>query len=371
MVGGAGSQSKVVPQPFTRRVAAGPPSSAPRPQSLRRIPSLDGLRAVAIGLVLAGHLSGVGQSWFPFRTGKLGDLGVRVFFVLSGYLITSLLLGELSRTGTISLPMFYFRRTLRIFPAYYVFVLVVVVAAGLGALVLLPGDVTSAVTYTSNFHIERSWWLGHTWSLAVEEQFYLLWPMTVLWAGRRRAALVAAAVLVVAPASRVLITGFVPSWRLGVGEFFPTIADALATGCLLAFFGDRLWQDERFRRVLRSPLALGALLVAIVTLNRLQPVLRFSLPLGESLLNLAIALVIGRCMWLPGRLLNSRPLVWLGQLSYSVYLWQQLFLRHGEEALGFPWNLAAVTVAAGASYYLVESPCLRLRDRLEWRLRAR
>jgi peptidoglycan/LPS O-acetylase OafA/YrhL len=123
---------------------------------MNRIPGLDGLRAVSILFVLSGHLVGN-----PF--GDLANLGVRVFFVISGYLITLLLIREEGKTGTVSLRQFYARRALRIFPASYSLVLVVTAAYILGVIDLHRGDLLHAYTYTMNYSVDRSWWLGHLW----------------------------------------------------------------------------------------------------------------------------------------------------------------------------------------------------------------
>ena len=149
-------------------------------------PSLDGLRAFSIVLVLIAHVS-LQYPWLRRFVEHVGNYGVRIFFVISGFLITGLLLKELTKTGRISLKSFYIRRTLRIFPAFYVYVLTVVILAWAGILILLPGDLLHAVTYTMNYHMVRSWWLNHMWSLSVEEQFYLLWPTVLrhLWSAAR------------------------------------------------------------------------------------------------------------------------------------------------------------------------------------------
>ncbi|TMA40976.1 MAG: acyltransferase, partial [Deltaproteobacteria bacterium] len=148
-----------------------------------RIPSLDGLRALSISLVVFGHLGGtVG---FPIGSPRLvlpflAVLGVRVFFVISGYLITRLLLDEQEKRGSICLSMFYFRRIFRILVPYYVFLIAMAAAARLGWVELGPGDLGYALAYIGNYHPHSAWTLGHTWSLAVEEQFYVLWPLLVV-----------------------------------------------------------------------------------------------------------------------------------------------------------------------------------------------
>ena len=143
--------------------------------SMQRIPSLDGLRAISITLVVLSHL----VKWKHVSldvVGSYGALGVHVFFVLSGYLITNLLLREYDRSSTISLREFYIRRAFRIFPAAFVFLGVVVV---LYWHQMRWFHVAAAVFYVANMDLTRPWIFGHLWSLSIEEQFYLLWPFAV------------------------------------------------------------------------------------------------------------------------------------------------------------------------------------------------
>jgi peptidoglycan/LPS O-acetylase OafA/YrhL len=342
-----------------------------------RIPSLDGLRAVSIGLVLLAHL--VGTRSFPLGVGSthvlaLGELGVHVFFVISGFLITRLLLDELGSRGSISLSDFYFRRTMRIFPAYYVFLLVLAVLAWLGLVQLASRDMAHALTYTSNYYSARSWFVGHTWSLSVEEQFYLLWPALIVMAGRRRALWLAALAVALAPMIRTA------SWELmrasgdGIGHRFETVADAIAIGCVLAGTRDWLHQQPWYRRLLESGLfvVVPCLGLAGSQLSD-HPVAHFLI--GISVMNLSIAATLDWCVTFGsgrvGRVLNWAPLAFVGTISYSLYLWQQLFLNRTSDAptAAFPLNLALACAAALASYYLIERPALRLRRRLEtsWR----
>ena len=122
---------------------------------------------------------------------SLGPFGVRIFLVLSGFLITHLLLAELEANGRIDAWAFYVRRTVRIFIPFYVLIAVVALLHARGILVLAAGDVFHAATYTMNYHPSRAWALGHSWSLAVEEQFYLLMPATLVLLGRARGATMA------------------------------------------------------------------------------------------------------------------------------------------------------------------------------------
>lgn len=347
--------------------------------SRSRIPSLDGLRAFSIVFVLFAHLSGTVGFALPvprFVLGALAGLGVRVFFVISGFLITSLLLDEEARTGTISLRAFYFRRTMRIFPPFYALVGLTAAAAALGWLTLNRYDVLAAVTYTTNYHHARSWYLGHAWSLAVEEQFYLLWPFLVKYLGSRRAAGIALATVVAAPLLRfVLLVGF-PSMRVGIGETFPTVADAIATGCLLACHRGRLFEAAPGANPRATLNGFFFWVVAAVGLGAaFQPSAKLDCLIGQTATNLAIALIVERVVRFPerpaGRLLNARPVVFVGTLSYSLYLWQQPFLNRSSTALvsRFPVNLALAMACALLSFYLVERPALRLRSRIEKRRR--
>jgi peptidoglycan/LPS O-acetylase OafA/YrhL len=340
-----------------------------------RIPSLDGLRAASIVSVLLAHLAGTRQ--FPLSAQTLnvlglGELGVHVFFVISGFLITGLLLDELAADGRVNLGRFYLRRTLRIFPAYYVYLAVVAVMGAVGVLQLAPNDLAHGLTYTSNYYPGRSWFLGHTWSLSVEEQFYLLWPALLVLAGRRRAILVAAWTVVLVPLVRL------GSWELmrwagdGIGHRFETVADAIAIGCVLAGVRPWLHRSTAYMRALASP-GFAAVPLVVVAANMLHdhPVAYFVG--GLFLTNIGIAACLDRCVTFPtgrvGRLLNARPMVFVGSISYSLYLWQQLFLNRssGSAMSTFPVNLLLAVSAALICYYVVEQPSLRLRRWIEAR----
>lgn len=341
-----------------------------RSDGVSRIPSLDGLRAVSIGLVMFAHLCGT-HRFLPVKTlgftSDLGNLGVRVFFVISGYLITGLLLKELDRTGEISLRQFYARRTLRIFPAAFAFLL----AVALLQLPLKPGDMLHAVTYTSNYHPNHAWTLGHLWSLSVEEQFYLLWPTVLVFFGRKNGLLAALFAVAAAPVLRTAdfyIFAVPPNM---IGPEFQTAMDAIAVGCLLAGAQRFLSGSPRYLAALRSPWTLLLIPLAIgLNFGALYP--RVWLPLGISALNVVIAIVIDRFVRFPVGLLNHRAMVWIGVRSYSLYLWQQVFLNRSAASwwTAFPANLLLAVVAAMASYSLIEQPFLAMRGRVS-RLRLK
>jgi peptidoglycan/LPS O-acetylase OafA/YrhL len=337
----------------------------------RRIPSLDGLRAISISLVLIGHLSGTRYFPLPKSAGdffSLAEVGVIVFFVISGYLITTLLLQEVATTGRIHLLKFYFRRTLRIFPPYYALIFVLIMLRVFGAIELSNHDVFHALTYTTNYFAPREWYLGHTWSLAVEEQFYLLWPAALLWLGKRRAVWAAASLIVLCPLVRVL--SIFSIWHRPDSAAFEMVADSLAGGCLLALWRTRLHQHPLYWRVLNAKLFV-LLPLAIVGVSALHHSPKIYYSVGLSFINIGTAVCVDWCItWHEGRVgrwLNARGLVFAGVLSYSLYLWQQVFLNRTATTIitTFPLNVLCTMLAALASYFLLEQPALRLRQRLE------
>ena len=328
-------------------------------------------------LHLAGAVPGIslgGRGFIPrappVSALDYGNLGVRVFFVISGYLISTILFSEMHKRGTLSLTKFYFRRAFRIFPAFYANIAVMSVVASLGYAALRPGDVLHAATYTTNYHYDRAWTLGHTWSLAVEEQFYVLWPVTLLLLGKKRGLHVAAWFVLLAPAIRVATRVLHLGPGAGVGETFQTVGDAIAVGCLLAGYRDELHASRRYLSLLGSPFFAFVPVVAVLAaLTHNHPLV--SGAIGEPIINVCIALIVDYCIvnghGRVGRVLNWGPLAFVGTLSYSLYLWQQLFLNRESAApfAFFPANVACAFGAALLSYYVVERPFLRWRERLE------
>jgi peptidoglycan/LPS O-acetylase OafA/YrhL len=337
-----------------------------------RVMCLDGLRALSIILVVVGHLGGTRGSplgkthvVLPF----LASMGVGVFFVISGYLITRLLLAEQESRGSIQLSGFYFRRIFRILVPYYTFLAAIALASRLGWVQLAPGDLGYALTYTSNYHLHPAWPLAHTWSLAVEEQFYLLWPALLVTLGVRRAMWLAAAFLVSAPFGRLFVWYAQPEMHDLIGHTFGTVADTIAAGCLLAVISDRLWKKGWYRALLESKwfaLVPIAVLAMVVVDDRPRLAYTVALPV-----NLCLALIVDRCMRLPSswatRLLSLAPIAAIGRVSYSIYLWQQVFLdRTSTTALtAFPVNLVAVALVATAAYFVIEKPSMAARSSLE------
>ena len=338
-----------------------------------RLPSLDGLRAASIVLVLLGHLSGTrGFAHLSLGVGDYAHLGVVVFFVISGFLITRLMLSEQAKRGRVSLGLFYARRALRLFPASYAFIAFVWLLWATGLIHLQARDIWHAVTYTVNYFPDRSWQIGHLWSLSVEEQFYFIWPLTfILLITPRRAGWAAAGVIAFGPVARSLAWLFLRKTPYYDLELFPMVADCLASGCFLAIVSGWLEGKSWYLRLFRPAYSVG-LVALILIINRYEGYTVVSV-FGTSVINLSIAILIHRsvyCFRDPiGRVLNWKPVAFVGVLSYSLYLWQQLFLNRNSFAWvnAFPQNLALTIAAALGSYFLLEKPFLKLRGRLRGR----
>jgi peptidoglycan/LPS O-acetylase OafA/YrhL len=342
---------------------------APPTAGASRIPSLDGIRGLAMIFVIITHLEGT--QGFPLsrkvlRFFELGPLGLRSFFVMSGFLITSILLKELRRDGRISLPRFYIRRSLRIFPAYYIYLAFLLVANG-WLVALKPGDMLHAATYTDNYNTCcHSGFVGHLWSLGVEEQFYLLWPALLILAGLNRSFWVVAAFVLAAPIVRVGLWYLVPEIRHGIPHRFETVADSIAIGCLLARYRDQLWSWEPWRRLLTSRWMVLVPILLLIVGSQDRP--RAQYALGYTFTNICMVACIDWVMRFPqshvGRFLNWKPIVVVGVLSYSLYIWQGPFTNRYSDhwVSGFPQNLVFLAIAATMSHYLIERPGMRLRS---------
>ena len=319
------------------------------------------LRAVSILMVLAGHTfeQSSGLSITPsqrFARSFFGyaHFGVVVFFVISGFLITSLLLSEREKTGTISLRNFYTRRAYRILPASYAVTLFIAVV-WYGRIHLR--DVFCSFLYVQNFNSQVTWSLAHMWSLAVEEQFYLLWPFLLRRYFPHRYKIVISAMLI-APVFRAAC-GWLGFHHAQV-TWFPSAMDALATGCLLALLlreRNINWSaaDRWF-----FPVLIGTLAVPQFSYpHGLQPLLMLSLQ------NLGIAFCIQHCVRKKYWILNWAPVVWIGVLSYSIYLCQMPFFQRQNPNVfeKLPVNLVCILFAAMACHYFVEKPFLRLREK--------
>jgi peptidoglycan/LPS O-acetylase OafA/YrhL len=315
------------------------------------MPSLDGLRAISITLVVLGHL----VKWKHVSLdvlGSYGALGVHIFFVLSGYLITNLLLKEHARSSTISLKNFYIRRAFRIFPAAFVFLAIVTI---LYWRQMRWYNIAAAALYVTNMDVTRPWIFGHLWSLSIEEQFYLLWPFALKkWQSHKSAILIG--VFLFTPIFWVGL--YVFKIHNGLVSSLPAHADKLAIGCLLAIFAFRLPQ-------IKKPFAVLMVFTAVFIpwFPATSPARTlFMLFVLRPLLDLCLAGLVLHVIQFPYRFLNWTPVAWLGKISYSLYLWQELFCSNASLHMGYLLVLPALACAC-ISYYCIEQPMLRLRDK--------
>jgi peptidoglycan/LPS O-acetylase OafA/YrhL len=348
----------------------------------KRIRSLDGLRAISILLVLIGHgfttlpHSSQLERFAPYFGNA--QLGVLTFFVISGYLITHLLCGEWEALGKIQLRSFYFRRVLRIFPAFYTYLLVVVMLRVWGWLSTPYPDIAIASIFLTNYkHCfsiltnDDYWFVGHFWTLSLEEQFYLLWPATILVLGLSRVHRVALSIILAAPIIRVISYFIWPEARAQLGMMLHTAADPIMIGCLAALYQGHPKFEATLKRLSSWlwPLLAGLFLLVGSPWLRVQFQGAYEMTVGLSLSGIAVAFILLWVLRQPStqfsRLLSTPLLVHIGVLSYSLYLWQQLFLTPRNTGIFgmFPLNFVACFVVAELSYWIVESPFLRLRNR--------
>jgi peptidoglycan/LPS O-acetylase OafA/YrhL len=354
------------------------PAASRRPREAPlHIPSLDGLRAVSFFIVFISH---AGLPLVP------GGFGVTVFFYLSGFLITTLLRIEHQKTGAVNLGHFYLRRVLRILPPFY---LILAGACVLTVVDWLPGTLEWPAVLAQTLHVSNYWfiWQGADgvpvgtvpyWSLAVEEHFYLLFPVLYLALNRvlsRRGQAIAI----------VALCALVCVWRFVLVGVFDVIGDrtymgsdtrfdSIFFGCALAIgmnpMLDRPSGNDRVWKWLLLPAALSLL---VFTFTYRAPWFRETI--RYTLQGIALTPVFVTAMrfptWLPFRVLNARPVAFVGVLSYSLYLSHQVVLFALDHTR--PWDsppfravlaLGISIAAATVIHYAVEKPCARVRKRL-------
>ncbi len=324
----------------------------------RHVDAFDGIRGLAVLAVMAAHVG----------LNDRGGCGVDIFFVLSGFLITGILLRERGQRGRVSFFNFYARRWLRLFPALLLTVLLFLVFARVMGLHMTGAgwDSLMALSYTSNWTRafgNKPDYLGHTWSLSIEEQFYLLWPPVMLllyrWLGRtwRGAAGCAALAAIVVAYRWWMIQAGATEQRIYNG--LDTRLDTLLAGAARAFFMPRV---TRVGGELLAWVSAGALTCFVAGW------------LGDSTEQVTlgtVGLLVGLSNAPAGaaaRVLSLTPLVWVGKISYGLYLFHFPLMKYMIEQ---HWTvrdktLVGISVAfalATASYYLVERPFLRLKDR--------
>jgi peptidoglycan/LPS O-acetylase OafA/YrhL len=351
---------------------SGEPARAVGAATIRfeRVPQLDGLRGIAILLVLIYH-GAVNYPNNPFKfLGTLGGLGVMLFFVLSGFLITSILRKEQANTGVVDIRGFYAKRALRLFPALALFLgsVMVLMIAG------LTSDVNWKQLLIGIFYLRDIFGsgltLGHLWSLGIEEQFYLLWPLMLLLVPRKRLLPVAFGIATLVCLSRMTAMHLRTfDYDTGIYYMRPWFrADSILAGCCIAL------AKENYAAVIRRAGAYvpaGAIWAAMLAWTFWgEHLLPGSFYLGVQLIlaTAGVAKVVSNEDSSARSVLTQSWLRYVGRISYSLYLWQQLFLVAKQQSWGwireFPMDIILSVVLAALSYRYVELPFLALKDRL-------
>jgi peptidoglycan/LPS O-acetylase OafA/YrhL len=337
------------------RQARGHKNPPPSSQTQHRIPSLDGLRGISIWAVIIAHsadhflFSSIHSHDVRTVLSNCANLGVTIFFVISGFLITSILLAERKRTSQINIRRFYKKRAIRIIPAFVLFT---------GTILLLchvsPRQVVYALTFTTSFFFWQAYKpLQHLWSLSVEEQFYLAWPL-IFARGSGDAKRWCWVVLIACPVIRAILV------HQGLVYLdHAALLDSVAAGCLLAFYREQV--QRAIVKISGSGVvfAVFCLMMPVLSLvvNKVGSLSWMLVPL-TTIVPLFVAVVIGAAIERRDVFLNKGPLVWSGLLSYSLYLWQQPFLVMNGRLNYFVVRLGLTFAAAYCSYKWVEQPII-------------
>lgn len=352
----------------------------PVKSKLRYIPELDGLRGVAILMVMGVH------GMLPFMKG--GFIGVDIFFVLSGFLITTILIQEHDFYNSIDLGKFYLKRFLRLMPA----LLLLLITVSIAGFFLLSEDLAKAnlksalisLVYLSNFEkmtdLFSSVFLGHTWSLAIEEQFYILWSLLLVVLlrfikSRKRIVYIVLSLAFLSWMLRVLYLQIGMS-RTRVYFGLDTRMDGLLLGSALGIFlASELLSEIRRKQVaqylrLLTPFSFGLLIYIGIALNQRNPQTYYwVIALVELLVAILILDVFISKHSFMRQLLSKEPLVWIGKISYGLYLWHfpiymGIIFFGLNTRLSMVYGTAVASLIAIFSYYFVEQRFLKIKAKL-------
>ncbi len=340
------------------------------------IKGFDSLRAYSIILVMSSHLGLKAilpkYDFIQDRFWGLisGGMGVNIFFTLSGFLITTILYMELIKTNRISIKNFYARRFLRLLPPLVVFYSAVAIFMHEGLIGSSLIGLGYSIFYVYNF--VPNWYytgeLGHTWSLALEEQFYIIWPFVILFVRSQRTliALISSLILICIVVVWILpeVTVFA---NYNLGRWFIPAVGPVLVGSLFAIINIRL--KDKWTQLFKGNKKVLVLILLLLTYRLYSPVVLF--PAGIVITASGVALLL---IWVSYNqssrfvlILDNRLLAYIGKISYGLYVYQGLFLRTGPGGdfwiQQFPINLLFTFVTAVVSYHLLEKPILRLKSR--------
>lgn len=351
------------------------------------IRTLDGWRAVAVLFVLLDHggdpllkMLHLDAQAARYAKEAIGLAGVHLFFALSGYLITSRMLDEACQHGSVNLKQFYLRRMFRIQPAAIFFLLCAGLLGLLGVIRVSTVGWSSSLLGVGNLTSDwQTWSTGHFWSLAVEEHFYLLWPAAFIVLGRHRFRGAIALALAVALWRFVAL-----KFQLTMSSNFAVRTDIqsewLLWGCVAAL-AERHQHGARIVHAMSSrwaSLIVLPLIAAAAAVRADWKVVNMLASLSALTMPALFIGTVSRPESLLGRLLELPAVAWLGRISFSLYLWQQLFFvwdASRSPAMGwlqsFPINAAVAVVCAAASFYLIEQPVIDIGRRFIAKRRQR
>jgi len=348
-----------------------------------KLPSLNGLRAISVIIIVIHHYFiqtpflrhlNEDEQLRPFINFiQDGHLAVSIFFIISGFLITSLLIKEENQTQTISLKKFYLRRTLRIFPAYYFLLFVYFLMQNMGLIHISGESWLTALTYTKYFNYGLDWFTWHAWTLSVEEQFYLCWPFIFLL-GKVPRKIFAFFLILMVPILRIYTYCHPISW---ISEYTLFLrVDTIGFGCLAAIYKDQILaaiNPKYWKTIFLCCIAIILLIPFAYIITDPLGLSFIWVPLGSShgtIANICVTLImlysiyISKGIWF--KFLNTKVMDYIGVLSYSIYLWQQLFTFRSHSFISiFPISLLLIIGMALFSYYVIEKPFLKLKTRFE------
>ena len=358
---------------------------------MNRIKSIDGIRAIGIMMVLSGHNLSTLPTYLAnnifLRCISNSALGVKIFFVISGYLITKLLLSEKNKTGTVNIKHFYIRRIFRIFPVFYLYILCILILKWFFIpdiisnyyLALFAGLYLWNYKHLFNYEIISNdngyWFFGHFWSLSMEEQFYLLWPLAFNKINKILLVRITYFIIFTMPLVRVLTYFLMPDSRGQLSMMLQTGGDTILTGCLGALLEDKFALNKQISLLLRNNYFVA---FCCVILFMISPLLGeqfrggYSMLIGRTLENFIILFLLLWSIYIPSlisKILNSKLFVYIGTLSYSLYIWQQLFLtdRLDYKINHFPLNLIMCLLVAMLSYHVIEKPILKFKNKFTYK----
>ncbi len=335
------------------------------------LPSLDGLRGVSILLVVIGHTCArIDSSLLQFFFN--GSLGVYIFFVISGFLITTLLLKERIKTGTISMKNFYIRRFLRIFPVAYLYIIVVLILNYALHLQIPVLGFIGAIFYVMDFSYFRiNWYTEHYWSLSIEEQFYLIFP-SILKKNLKFYCWLIPVLLVTVPIGIFICKHNIYLLQTHLYDFLAFLLkfDGILTGSFFAILYFKNMLPMAFFRKYKILLNISLLLITMFIHNH------YNIEGFNHLSPFFIAIIIVSNLEKSNdfifRFLNNKILAKIGILSYSIYIWQQLFTMTTHEPTyknipwyGFPINMVLLFVVSYLSYNYYEKSFLKLKNRFK------